>query len=242
MERKRKMEKANMKEAIRLLGVYTAGRFEPWDLAGDSKATCRTHVMSLLLGRKATVRESGVSALRATFYNLLNITGSCEADRHANFAKYCRSVLSDASPLHLRKEEVLKKADQVLGETAQVILQDRRVTAMAEKVLSKRKDYWDSLKPEDRRRITALSRSSELSPIDLAWTNRKEQAPVIVMAKKAATNGTIGRDKKDPNHRLAVAIFGKAKVREMFVDADIQQKILAATEEKNRLLKILSRQ
>lgn len=83
-----------MSEAVRLLGVYTAGRFDIWALAGSSKASCRAHVMSALLGRRAVQRESGVTALRSEFYRRLEIEGSCEAVRERNFISKCRELVS----------------------------------------------------------------------------------------------------------------------------------------------------
>jgi hypothetical protein len=57
----------NVKEAIRLLGTYTAGRFDIWMLSGSAKASCRAHVMSTLLG----VRVS--SALTAAALKSLSL-------------------------------------------------------------------------------------------------------------------------------------------------------------------------
>lgn len=59
-----------VKDAIKLLGVYTAGSFDVWMLAGSSKATCRAHVMSALYGRKVPQREAGVTAMREAFHAL----------------------------------------------------------------------------------------------------------------------------------------------------------------------------
>jgi hypothetical protein len=88
------MEHKEMNEAIKLLGTYTAGRFDIWMLAGDAKASCRVQVMSALLGRKAKRAESGINALRTEFYNRLNITGDCLAAKEGNFIAYCKGQRS----------------------------------------------------------------------------------------------------------------------------------------------------
>ena len=75
----------NVKEAIQLLNIYTAGRFDIWMLAGSARASCRAHVMSTLNGYKTPQSKSGVTALRSAFYSALNITGECEAHRADNF-------------------------------------------------------------------------------------------------------------------------------------------------------------
>ena len=80
------------KEAIRLLGIYTAGRFDIWMLAGSSKASVRAHIMSVLLGTKTPQSRSGINALRSEFYSRLNITGECEAHREQAFIQACKSA------------------------------------------------------------------------------------------------------------------------------------------------------
>ena len=78
------------KEALRLLGIYTTGRFDIWALAGDAKASCRAHVMSALLGRKVPRSKSGVTAIREELYSRGNITGTCGAHREDNFLKWAK--------------------------------------------------------------------------------------------------------------------------------------------------------
>lgn len=75
-------------EAVRLLGVYTARRFDVWALAGSVKAGCRSHIMSKLCGTKMTQTKSGVNALRTAFHQLSNITGECIAEREYNFVAW----------------------------------------------------------------------------------------------------------------------------------------------------------
>jgi hypothetical protein len=80
-------------EAIRLLGAYTAGRFDIWMLSGSQKASCRAHLMSTLLGVKTPQSKSGVTALREAFYRAGNITGDCLAAKEENFLKWVREEM-----------------------------------------------------------------------------------------------------------------------------------------------------
>lgn len=84
----------SVREAIRLLGVYTAGRYDLWALAGQGKASCRAHVMSALCGQKMTQAKSGVTALRSAFYAAIGIAGECEAARESNFRQFCRHAMA----------------------------------------------------------------------------------------------------------------------------------------------------
>jgi hypothetical protein len=81
-------------EAIRLLGIYTAGRFDIWALAGHAKASCRAHVLSVLTGIKTPQSKAGVNALREAFYLAGGITGDCLAEKEANFLAWIREVQS----------------------------------------------------------------------------------------------------------------------------------------------------
>jgi hypothetical protein len=81
-------------EAIRLLGVYTAGRFDIWLLAGQPKASCRAHIMSVLTGIKTPQRKAGVNALREAFYLAGGIEGDCLAAKEDNFLAWVREVQS----------------------------------------------------------------------------------------------------------------------------------------------------
>ena len=78
-------------EAVRLLGAYTAGRFEVWELAGPAKASCRAHVMSALMGRKIPQAKSGVNAILEAFFARLEIDGSCRAVQEDNFVTVCKT-------------------------------------------------------------------------------------------------------------------------------------------------------
>lgn len=79
-------------EAVRLLGVYTARRFDVWALAGNAKAGCRAHVMSELFGTKMTQAKSGVNALRTAFNQLSNIKGEYIKEREDNFIAWCKEI------------------------------------------------------------------------------------------------------------------------------------------------------
>jgi hypothetical protein len=83
----------NLSEAIRLLGVYTAGRFDVWMLAGGAKASCRAHVLSVLTGARVPQSKAGVNALRAALNEAANITGDCIAHREENFVTFCKGVV-----------------------------------------------------------------------------------------------------------------------------------------------------
>jgi hypothetical protein len=78
----------NTQEAIHWLGVYTNGHFDIWMLAGSAKASCRAHVMSVLLGVKTPQSKAGVTALREAFYQAGNIQGDCLAAKEENFLKW----------------------------------------------------------------------------------------------------------------------------------------------------------
>ncbi len=85
MAKKRAETPASIMNALRLISSYTAGSMELWALAGQPKASCRAHVMSALLGRKATQRESGVGALRSALYEALFVKGQHDTAREDDF-------------------------------------------------------------------------------------------------------------------------------------------------------------
>lgn len=68
---------------LRALRNYTRGTFDPWFLAGGSKARERQYVLSMLNdGAKVTRAQSGVTAIRARLFELFHITegeGGCLA-------------------------------------------------------------------------------------------------------------------------------------------------------------------
>lgn len=82
-------------EAIRLLGIYTGGTFDIWSLAGHAKASCRAHIMRVLIGlERCPQSKAGVNALREAFYLAGGITGECLAEREENFLAWVREVQS----------------------------------------------------------------------------------------------------------------------------------------------------
>jgi len=82
----------NLESAVKLLGEYSSGRFDVWALAGRDNAKKRAIVMSALMGRKMTQAQSGVFAIRDTFFARAGIDGSCTAVREDNFMAFCKSL------------------------------------------------------------------------------------------------------------------------------------------------------
>jgi len=85
--------KETLEKAIRLLGTYTANRFDIWILAGNARASCRAHVMSELLGKKTPQSKSGVNVIQDEFERQTKITGSCTADWDTKFREFCRQSI-----------------------------------------------------------------------------------------------------------------------------------------------------
>ncbi len=86
-------------QAVKLLSAYTAGRFDIWTIAGPRRASCRAHVMSVLLNRKTPQAQSGVNAIRDAFYRVAGpaIVGDCINAREESFVAWAREVLDDAA-------------------------------------------------------------------------------------------------------------------------------------------------
>ncbi len=94
---------ANQLEALRVLAVYTtrSEKYGPsmdaWDLAGPQKASCRAHVMALLMGvPKCPQSKAGVNAIRSKLYEMLAINGGCEAERETTFKSAAKGILGIA--------------------------------------------------------------------------------------------------------------------------------------------------
>lgn len=82
----------NQTAALRLLGVYTAGRFDFWILAGPAKASCRAHIMSALAGYRVPQSRAGVTALRLAFHAFAQPPqGGCNAERDDSFEAWARA-------------------------------------------------------------------------------------------------------------------------------------------------------
>ena len=78
-----------LRGACRLLGVYTANRFDVWALAGPARASCRAHIASVLLGRKVPQAKAGVTMLRDELFTRSGVTGNCLAAREEAFIRLC---------------------------------------------------------------------------------------------------------------------------------------------------------
>ena len=81
-------------EAIRVLGIYTAGSYNICDLSGPRHASQRAHVLSTLQARTVPQSKAGVNAIRDAFWSACQITGECPAHRESNFAEFCRTYES----------------------------------------------------------------------------------------------------------------------------------------------------
>ncbi len=82
----------NQREALRLLGVYTAGRFDPWILMGPAKASCRAHIMSVLQGKRVPQSKAGVTAIKDAFYAIAKPIGNCSAAQDEAFEQWAKSA------------------------------------------------------------------------------------------------------------------------------------------------------
>jgi hypothetical protein len=83
----------NTKEALKLLKVYAGGHYSIWKLSGRHKASCRSHIMAVLLGvKKVPQAKAGVTAIRAEFYKRLEITSDHEAGREKKFEAIAQAV------------------------------------------------------------------------------------------------------------------------------------------------------
>jgi len=78
-------------EAIRILGIYTASSFDIWALSGRAKASCRAHVLSILLSESTPQSKSSVNAIRDAFWSACGITGECPAERERKFQLFCQT-------------------------------------------------------------------------------------------------------------------------------------------------------
>lgn len=81
-------------EALKLLRTYTAGRFDVWALAGNSKASCRAHIMSTLTGVKVPQSKAGVNAIRDAFHAIAKPEGNCIYAREKSFVAWAQSQLA----------------------------------------------------------------------------------------------------------------------------------------------------
>lgn len=82
---------ANTKEGLRLLGVYTAGYFDVWRLAGNARASVRAHIMSALMGKRMPQSKSGIHAIQEHLYVVCGIEGTCPADREDKLRDFAKA-------------------------------------------------------------------------------------------------------------------------------------------------------
>lgn len=82
----------NQSEALRLLGSYTAGRYDFWALAGNCRATSRAHIMSVLEGKRVPQSKAGVNAMRAAFHAFIVPAGDCIALQDDSFVDMARRI------------------------------------------------------------------------------------------------------------------------------------------------------
>lgn len=92
-----------MKEALRLLGVYTGGRFDVWMLVGPANAAHRAQVLSALRGSRVPQSKAGVNALKGALYSEAGVTGDCEADRDRNFVAFCKGSIPNTHDADSRR-------------------------------------------------------------------------------------------------------------------------------------------
>lgn len=88
---------SGIREATRLLKVYTAGSFDFWVLAGPAKASCRAHIASVLAGKRVPQSKAGVTVLREQFHRISEPAGDCLAARERSFEAWARQILEAAS-------------------------------------------------------------------------------------------------------------------------------------------------
>jgi hypothetical protein len=83
----------NEVEALRLLDVYTDGRFFIFSLSGSARASVRAHIMSALKGAHVPQSKAGLTALYDAFITLSGVTGTCRAAEEDNFIAWATTVL-----------------------------------------------------------------------------------------------------------------------------------------------------
>lgn len=83
-----------LRTAIQLVrAAHPGGHFYPYTLAGSRHARTRAQVLGLLLGRKVTQQEAGVTALERAFFERAGdaVTGDCLAARLDSLAEWARA-------------------------------------------------------------------------------------------------------------------------------------------------------
>lgn len=86
----------NQLDALKLLGVYTANRFDFWVLSGRSKASCRAHIMSTFYGHRVPQAKAGVFVMEEAFTDLADtVVGGCRASRTPLFREWALKRLAE---------------------------------------------------------------------------------------------------------------------------------------------------
>src|SRR4051812_29473750 len=62
--------------ALKLVATYTGGSFNLWTMTGRSKASCRSHIMSVLTGEKTPQSKSGINALESALFAAVDAAGN----------------------------------------------------------------------------------------------------------------------------------------------------------------------
>lgn len=80
----------NLREAARLLHVYTKGNNDCLDLAGQYNSEKRQEIMSLLLGKKVPKSLATCGGLTRVFCEVIGIGGDCHVERERNLKQWAR--------------------------------------------------------------------------------------------------------------------------------------------------------
>lgn len=83
---------ATLIEAVRVLGIYTAGSYRVWNLMGPAKATCRAHVMSALLGKRVPQARAGVNAISAELCRQFEVAEGSLSATEDRIEQLCKAV------------------------------------------------------------------------------------------------------------------------------------------------------
>jgi len=111
-------------KALRSFSTYSAGRFDVYSLAGDSKAKARQQVMSELMGAKVPRAKCGINAIKEEFQRRLGVTGATIAEREGNMIKKARAVLAGKLVVVDELEKALEPKKPVVKKVV-----DRRLTS-----------------------------------------------------------------------------------------------------------------
>lgn len=85
------------REAVRLLGIYTGGRFDLiFALTGPAKRSCRVHILRSLLGEKHPAKDCGSFRVQREFVELARAHGvdmdHCLAVQNEHFRAWARTI------------------------------------------------------------------------------------------------------------------------------------------------------